>query len=276
MTNKPKRRLASDEAHSWARNLHLGNPLAKLLLCMLAGYVNSDGECWVGVNSLAQDCDCDRKTIMRRLEWLEQRGHITRQRQWVTEDGDRNSRHDGRRTTDLIKLVIEDVEYSSIESMSDEELQQMSGPPQGPEKGSQNEVPGPSQGVPGPLAVRLRSVSGPTKEGPQYEPFLEPEKKDARARARPPSGARSRAKKETTKVPPADPFEFVCLNTHLWRALEKYRSSIGQAMPKFIHRGNGDHANHTGTFFRKSELSAASRCHHPPEPPPNVDEDWIH
>src|SRR6516225_3025598 len=173
MSNKPKkRRLASDEAHAWARNLHLGNPLAKLLLCMLAGYVNADGECWVGLNSLAQDCDCDRKTMVRRLQWLEKRGHITRQSQWISEDGVRNSRKDGRRTTDLIKLVIENVEYSAtIESMSDEELQQSITQISPPSVGPPNEVSGP-------LAVPLPSVSPPNQEGPQYEPYLEPEKKD--------------------------------------------------------------------------------------------------
>jgi hypothetical protein len=173
----------------------------------------------------------------------------------------------------LIKLVIENVEYSAtIESMSDEELQQSINQDGGtPARDPKRDKESSLGTVCGPLAVPLPSVSPPNQEGPQYEPYLEPEKKDARARARRPSGARSRAEK-TFKVVD-DPFEYVCLNTHLWRALEKYRSSIGQAMPKFIHRGTGEHANHTGTYFRKSELAAASKAGHDPPPALATDED---
>jgi hypothetical protein len=96
------------------------------------------------------------------------------------------------------------------------------------------------------------------------------ERTSARARAASPSGARSRAKK-TTKVEP-DPHQFVCLNTHLWRALATYRSSIDKAMPKFIHRGTGEHANHTGTYFRSSELAAASKAGHDPPLSPDIDD----
>jgi hypothetical protein len=261
MTNKPKRRLASDEAHSWARNLHLGNPLAKLLLCMLAGYVNSDGECWVGVNSLAQDCDCDRKTIMRRLEWLEDRGHITRQEQWISEDGDRNSRGDGRHTTSLIKLVIENVEYSStIESMSDEELQrsvnQVSGPFQGPQVGP---CQGPQNEVSGPLAVRLESH----KEGPQYEPYLEPKRK-TRVRARRPEGARSRAEEPSIgtslkSVITADDFratvevmrsgKWAFRGTRVWNDLKDLASRHGIRMPETVYHRAEDPPNTNGRHF---------------------------
>lgn len=37
------RRVAADEAHAWARNLRLHNSLAKLVLCMVTGYVNGEG-----------------------------------------------------------------------------------------------------------------------------------------------------------------------------------------------------------------------------------------
>jgi hypothetical protein len=95
-------------------------------------------------------------------------------------------------------------------------------------------------------------------------------KESTSARSRSRAGARAPARKEAT----SDPFQFVCNGTHLWRALERYRSSIGQAMPKFIHRGNGEHANHTGTYFRKSELSAASRsARGPPDDPPSTASD---
>jgi pyocin large subunit-like protein len=70
------RRIAADEAHSWARNLKLNNPHAKLLLCMLTQYVNGDGICWVSVPTLSEDCELAQNTIRSRLNWLEEIGVI--------------------------------------------------------------------------------------------------------------------------------------------------------------------------------------------------------
>ena len=54
VARKPRpRRIASDEAHAWARNLRLHNSLAKLVLSMVTGYVNGDGICYVGIEALA-------------------------------------------------------------------------------------------------------------------------------------------------------------------------------------------------------------------------------
>ena len=52
-----KRRIAADEAHAWARNLRLGNAHAKYVLCMLTGYVNGEGVCFVSIPHLADDCE---------------------------------------------------------------------------------------------------------------------------------------------------------------------------------------------------------------------------
>ena len=122
MTAFRKNRHASDDAHAWARKLRLGNPLAKLLLCMLTIYVNGDGECFASVNQLADDCEFDRKTVMTRLAWLEERGFISRQRQWMDTKGNRNIEGIGRQTSDLITLLMEGEENSTFETI----------PPKGP------------------------------------------------------------------------------------------------------------------------------------------------
>lgn len=174
------RRIAADEAHAWARNLRLGDPLAKFVLCMLALYVNAEGKCFVGVRQLAEDCEIDRKTVIRRLAYLEQHAKvITRQTQWLDSNGIRNGDGRGKPTTDLISLLVADVEFYSPEN---------SGPSQVPP----NEFSGPSQ-VPlsGPSVVPQWSLSGPLVvplEGPAYEPELEEEEDNIRsARAREPS-----------------------------------------------------------------------------------------
>lgn len=109
------RRIAADEAHAWARNLRLNNPLAKLILSMLTQYVNGDGVCWVSVASLAEDCELAQNTIRDRLGWLEQRGAITRIPRWVDDHGHRNSESRGRRTSDDIRLMMDiDVDATEI------------------------------------------------------------------------------------------------------------------------------------------------------------------
>lgn len=100
------RRIAADEAHSWARNLRLGNPYAKLVLSMLTIYVNGEGSCFVSIAALAEDCELAFETVRKRLAWLESVGAITRFPQWIDEHGRRNSDGKGRRTTDDIRLMI--------------------------------------------------------------------------------------------------------------------------------------------------------------------------
>ncbi len=53
---RPRRAIAADEAHSWARNLKLGNIHAKLILSMVTLYVDVEGVCFVSIPSLAEDC----------------------------------------------------------------------------------------------------------------------------------------------------------------------------------------------------------------------------
>lgn len=101
------RRIAADEAHSWARNLKLGNIHAKLILSMVTLYVDVEGVCFVSIPSLAEDCEMSPDTVRKRLAWLEQIGAISRTGQWIDENGNRNSLGKGKRTTDLIRLLYE-------------------------------------------------------------------------------------------------------------------------------------------------------------------------
>lgn len=120
MTNsKPprRRRIAADEAHAWARNLRLGNPFAKLVLSMLALYVNGEGSCYVGAAQLAEDCELALETIRRRLGFLEQIGAIARFPQWLDEHGRRNGEGRGKRTSDDIRLLF-DTDPEEIEARS--------------------------------------------------------------------------------------------------------------------------------------------------------------
>lgn len=102
------RRIAADEAHAWARNLRLNNPHAKLTLSMLSLYVDGDGFCFVSIPTLADDTELSAQTVRSRLTWLEQVGAIARLPQWIDEYGRRNSDAKGRRTSDLIRLMIDD------------------------------------------------------------------------------------------------------------------------------------------------------------------------
>lgn len=115
MTTVRKRRIAADEAHSWARNLRLGNPYAKLVLSMLTLYVQGDGICFVGIDQLADDTELSADTVRKRLAWLENIGAIARFPQWLDAGGRRNADGKGKRTTDEIRLLI-DADPAAIEA----------------------------------------------------------------------------------------------------------------------------------------------------------------
>lgn len=100
------RRIASDEAHSWARNLRVKNPSAKLVLSMLTLYVNGEGCCFVSIQRLADDCEMSEDTVRRRLVYLETIGAIVRFPQWRDDQGRRNGEGRGKRTTDDIRLML--------------------------------------------------------------------------------------------------------------------------------------------------------------------------
>jgi Helix-turn-helix domain len=107
------RRIASDEALACARNLRLGNPQAKLILSMVTLYVDGEGCCFVSIPALAEDCEMSPDTVRRRLAWLESIGVITRTPQWIDAQGQRKSTGPGRRSSDLIELMIPGVSPSN-------------------------------------------------------------------------------------------------------------------------------------------------------------------
>jgi hypothetical protein len=109
------RRIASDEAHAWARNLRLQNLGAKMVLTSLSLYVDGEGRCWVSIPSLADDCEMSPDTVRRRLVWLEEIGAIARHAQWLDQSGRRNGDGHGKRTSDLIQLLL-DADQEAIEA----------------------------------------------------------------------------------------------------------------------------------------------------------------
>lgn len=100
-------RMGSDAAHTWARNLRLGNPYAKSVLLALTLYVNDEGSCFAGIGSLADDTDLSEDTVRKRLRWLEEIGAIARFARFRDENGRVNTEGRGKRTTDDIRLLIE-------------------------------------------------------------------------------------------------------------------------------------------------------------------------
>lgn len=101
------RRIAADEAQTWVRNLRLGNHHGKSVLMALSLYVDGDGWGFPGVEQLADDCELSADTIRRRLAWLEEIDAIRRWPQWINSKGCRNSDGEGKRTSDLIKMMVD-------------------------------------------------------------------------------------------------------------------------------------------------------------------------
>lgn len=52
------------------------NTVAKMLLCTLADQANDKGESWHAHESLAELCGCNRRSVIRHLEYLEKEGFI--------------------------------------------------------------------------------------------------------------------------------------------------------------------------------------------------------
>jgi hypothetical protein len=114
-TKRRARRIAADEAHAWARNLRLRNHHAKSVLRSLTLYVDGDGVAYVGIPTLADDCELSDDTVRRRLTWLEEIGAITRRPQWIDERGLRNGDGRGKRTSDEFRLMF-DADPDAIEA----------------------------------------------------------------------------------------------------------------------------------------------------------------
>jgi hypothetical protein len=110
-----KRRIASDDAHSWARNLELGNPYAKSILRAVALYVNEQGIGWPGAATLSRDTDIAEDTVIKRLKWLEEIGAIALFKAWIDDNGQRNREGRGRPTSFDIAFLM-DADTDEIEA----------------------------------------------------------------------------------------------------------------------------------------------------------------
>jgi len=49
----------------------VGNPARKLILIKLADNANDQGECWPSYQHIADQCECDRSTVIRQIKELE-------------------------------------------------------------------------------------------------------------------------------------------------------------------------------------------------------------
>ena len=159
------RRIAADEAHSWARNLRLNNPHAKLTLSMLSQYVDADGYCFVSIPTLADDTELSAQTVRSRLAWLEQIGAIARLPQWIDEFGRRSSEGKGKRTSDLIRLLL-DADVEGVEAAANGDFEGVSRevspmPQTGLNGGSETSSPTPALRQPYDSAEGLNSEPEP-------------------------------------------------------------------------------------------------------------------
>ncbi|MFK4657080.1 hypothetical protein ABIF97_007014 [Bradyrhizobium japonicum] len=87
---------------SWARNLRLNNPHAKLTLSMVSLYVNGDGYCFVSIPTLSDDTEFSQQTVRNRLAWLEEIGAIVRMPQFIDQSCRRPYRGASRRSCPLL------------------------------------------------------------------------------------------------------------------------------------------------------------------------------
>jgi hypothetical protein len=85
---------------------------------MVTLYVDGEGCCFVSIPALAEDCEMSPDTVRRRLAWLESIGVISRTPQWIDAQGRRTSDGPGKRTSDLIKLLMPGVSPSNQQGSS--------------------------------------------------------------------------------------------------------------------------------------------------------------
>jgi len=59
----------------------VGNPLTKLILLKLADHANDDGICWPTVRRIAEDAECNERTVRHHIRRLEALGLLVERRQ---------------------------------------------------------------------------------------------------------------------------------------------------------------------------------------------------
>jgi hypothetical protein len=81
---------------TWVWNSKVGDVIAKVILLHLADQARADGTTFVSQKTLSEDTEIPRRTIQRKLPWLEEKG-------WLSIEVRR--RHNGGRSTNLHRLL---------------------------------------------------------------------------------------------------------------------------------------------------------------------------
>lgn len=102
--------FVSFQAMSWATRQKVGGPIGKSILIMLANYANAEGECFPSHQRIADDCECDRRTVLRWMRNFDKLGLLERERR---------RRKDGTQTSDFITLKLSDFMSPGKANQSD-------------------------------------------------------------------------------------------------------------------------------------------------------------
>ena len=81
-------------ALTWAKQQRVGDPIAKLVLLCLADAMNAHHEyAFPSQARLADECECSRQTVNKKLAWLEEKGFVRRERTKDTTGRDTGCRY---------------------------------------------------------------------------------------------------------------------------------------------------------------------------------------
>lgn len=64
---------------AWAVKQKTGDALGRAILLTLANYANDAGECWPSLSRLADDCEMDRSSVIRKLAGLIAKGLVSKE-----------------------------------------------------------------------------------------------------------------------------------------------------------------------------------------------------
>lgn len=99
-----------------AMKAKLGNPIRKLVLIKLADNANDDGICWPSYRHIADQCEIDRKTAMRHVDWLEENKFLSKQYRKDDERGNKSNVYRIDIASGTAHLVAQNTQPSGTES----------------------------------------------------------------------------------------------------------------------------------------------------------------
>ena len=99
-----------------AMKAKLGNPIRKLVLIKLADNANDDGICWPSYRHIADQCEIDRKTAIRHVEWLEDNKFLSKQYRKDDERGNKSNIYRIDIAGGIAHLVAQNTQPGGIES----------------------------------------------------------------------------------------------------------------------------------------------------------------